>query len=200
MEDLWAFNEEIVARAIYVSNIPVISAVGHEPDVTIADYVADLRAATPSNGAELAVPDQNEIRQTLDQLQSRMAAALRAKVSVQRQRLERLRSAQVLRSMCAPLDERRMWLEMQRRRMAGACTARISGERTRLAGACAGLDAMSPLKVLARGYAVARGEEGVISSVEQAAIGDEISVLVTDGALRCRVEGKEKRKWRQKNS
>ena len=200
MEDLWAFNEEIVARAIYVSNIPVISAVGHEPDVTIADYVADLRAATPSNGAELAVPDQNEIRQTLDQLQSRMAAALRAKVSVQRQRLERLRSAQALRSMRAPLDERRMWLEMQRRRMAGACTARISTERTRLAGACAGLDAMSPLKVLARGYAVARGEAGVISSVEQAAIGDEISVLVTDGALRCRVEGKEKRKWRQKNS
>ncbi len=177
MEDLWAFNEETVARAIYASRIPVISAVGHEPDVTIADYVADLRAATPSNGAELAVPDQDELRQTLDHLQQRLGRALSAKMAGQRQ-----------------------YLEMRAARLAAASSGAFAQRRGQLARLCAGLDAMSPLKVLSRGYAVARSERGVISSVAQTQKGEALELLVSDGRIQCVVEGKEEVAWRQKNS
>lgn len=200
MEDLWAFNEEVVARAIYVSNIPVISAVGHEPDVTISDYVADLRAATPSNGAELAVPDQQEIRQLLEQWKARMGQAVQARVTIRRQQLERLCSARVLRDMKAPIEDRRMLLDFQQRRLAAACSAQVSQSRGRLAGLCAGLDAMSPLKVLSRGYSIVRRGEAVVSSADQVQTGDALQVLVRDGALSCRVEGKEKREWQSKSS
>ncbi len=177
MEDLWAFNEEAVARAIYSSHIPVISAVGHEPDVTIADYVADLRAATPSNGAELAVPDRDELRQALDHFQQRLGRALSARMAGQRQ-----------------------YLELRASRLAAASSGAFAQRRGQLARLCAGLDAMSPLKVLSRGYAVARSERGVISSVAQAQKGEPLELLVSDGRIHCVVEGKEKVGWRQKNS
>jgi len=221
MEDLWAFNEEVVARAIYVSNIPVISAVGHEPDVTIADYVADLRAATPSNGAELAVPDQNELRQLLDHLQSRLGRALAGRLAGQRQRLERLQNARVLRSMTAPIEDRRRALADWERRMSAACKASLTAEksaltlqkgrlaaaapgpvragRAKLARLCAGLEAMSPLKVLSRGYSVARTGKGVVHSVAQVEQGDTLELLMTDGRLNCRVESKESAKWHRKS-
>jgi len=218
MEDLWAFNEEVVARAVYVSNIPVISAVGHEPDVTIADYVADLRAATPSNGAELAVPDQNELRQALDQLQVRLGRTLLGRLANQRGRLERLKEARVLRSMTAPIEDRRARLaELSRRLPAGcgsalargrsdlearqgrlnaAAPAVVAADRAKLARLCAALEAMSPLKVLARGYAAARTEGGVLSSVDQAERGDRVELILTDGRLMCRVEEKERSQWK----
>lgn len=176
MEDLWAFNEEAVARAIYSSHIPVISAVGHEPDVTIADYVADLRAATPSNGAELAVPDRDELRQALDHHQRRLGRALSAKMAGQRQ-----------------------YLELRAARLAAASSGAFAQRRGQLARLCAGLDAMSPLKVLSRGYAVARSERGVISSVAQAQKGEALELLVSDGRIQCVVEGKEEVGWLQKN-
>ena len=199
MEDLWAFNEEVVARAIFVSNIPVISAVGHEPDVTIADYVADLRAATPSNGAELAVPDQNEVRQQLRQLERRMVRAMSARLEIQRRRLEQLRQARVLQSMKAPIEDRRMLLDFWQRRLSSACEQRIKSGRAELARLCAGLDALSPLKVLSRGYAIVRKDEHVVQKLAQAEPGDRLEILVTDGKLLCQVDGKEKVEWRQKS-
>ena len=199
MEDLWAFNEEVVARAIFVSNIPVISAVGHEPDVTIADYVADLRAATPSNGAELAVPDQNEVRQQLQQLERRMVRAMSARLEIQRRRLEQLRQARVLQSMKAPIEDRRMLLDFWQRRLSSAYEQRIKSGRAELARLCAGLDALSPLKVLSRGYAIVRKDEHVVQKLAQAEPGDRLEILVTDGKLLCQVDGKEKVEWRQKS-
>lgn len=217
-EDLWAFNEEIVARAIAVSNIPVISAVGHEPDVTIADYVADLRAATPSNAAELAVPDQAEARALLAQLDGRLARALRTRLDASRRELERLKNSRPLKQALAPIQDRRLAVDDLRRRMGlalghttdrarqklGAQTGRLplavktrlADRRGRLGRLAAGLDALSPLKVLGRGYAIARKGEDVVSSIAQAEPGDELEVLVSDGALHCEVMGKEERTWR----
>lgn len=192
LEDLWAFNEEVVARAIYQSEIPVISAVGHEPDVTIADYVADLRAATPSNGAELAVPDQNEVAARLHQLAARMERAQRSRLERARQRLNSLRGSRVMSSMRVPIEDRRMLLDYQQRRMTAAFRDLLAGRQRDMARLSAALDALSPLKVLARGYSIARLGDQVITSVEQTELGDSLTVRVTDGTLSCTVLKKEK--------
>ena len=194
-EDLWAFNEECVARAIAVSNIPVISAVGHEPDVSISDYAADLRAATPSNAAELAVPDQADIRARVESLRRRLAAAQRARLAGARRELERLRQSRMLRDMRAPIQDRRLLLDSDQRRLAMALDRQIKARRTALARLSAGLDAMSPLKVLGRGYAIARKGEQVLTSVRQAEPGEPLEIMLSDGVLRCRTEEKEERTW-----
>lgn len=194
-EDLWAFNEEIVARAIYISNIPVISAVGHEPDVTISDYVADVRASTPSNAAELAVPDQSEMYALLDHLSRRLTAAQTTRLNTARKDLERLRSSRVLRDMHVTFDDRRLRLDSIQRDMVSALERQVKNGRTRLAGLSAGLHAMSPLRVLGRGYAIAKGGCGVISSVSQVTAGDKIDVMLADGVLYCQAEDKEERTW-----
>ena len=189
MEDLWAFNDEGVARAICASGIPVISAVGHEPDVTIADFAADLRAATPSNAAELAVPDQNEVYAALPGLRERLARAMARRLERERQRLEGLSSRRALTDPMAPIQDRRVLLDYQRERLSRGLERRLERERGRLAGLAAALDAMSPLKVLGRGYAIARKEDGtLVRSRTQAAPGEALEVRVSDGALRCRVE------------
>ena len=216
-EDLWAFNEEVVARAIYVSNIPVISAVGHEPDVSISDYVADVRAATPSNGAELAVPDQMEERRRLKQLERRLAAAVQGKLTAGRKDLKRMADSRVLSSMKAPIEDRRMLVDSMERRMAvalssrikgvgavvdsmerrlpAAMTARIKDGRAALAACAAGLEAMSPLKVLGRGYAIARTERGVVTSVQKVTEQEPLDVMVSDGVIHCEIKGKEAKTW-----
>lgn len=194
-EDLWAFNEECVARAISVSNIPVISAVGHEPDVSISDYVADLRAATPSNAAELAVPDQKEIRTRLKHLCGRMLAAQRGHIMQARRSLERLRESRALCSMYAPIQDRRMLLDSAQRRMAAALSGQLKAYRAELVRLSAALDAMSPLKVLGRGYAITRKSGGVVTSVAQLEAGDRLDVMVSDGVLYCTVEDKERQVW-----
>lgn len=191
IEDLWAFNEEVVARAIYISNIPVISAVGHEPDVTISDYVADLRASTPSNAAELAVPDQEEYKAALQSLHLRMVRAVSGRIVHSRQKLERLSGSRVLRGMNAPIDERRMILDHLQRRLIGSISGKVTGARTQMAQLRIGLDAMSPLNVLTRGYAMATKDNHVVTTVEQVDTGDRISVRVSDGEISCQVMGKE---------
>ncbi len=190
MEDLWAFNEEAVARAIFASEIPVISAVGHEPDVTIADYVADLRAATPSNAAELAVPDQNDMYATLAQLQQRMANGLGNLVTSTRRTLDYCGNSRALQNPMTMVDERRVLVDFQRTRLAHGLSATLSKEREHTARLAAGLDAMSPLKVLARGYAIAQKEDGaVIRSKKSVAAGDTVNVRVKDGVIPCTVKG-----------
>ena len=193
MEDLWAFNEEIVARAIYVSELPVISAVGHEPDVTIADYVADLRAATPSNGAELAVPDQNEVYEKLQQLASRMANIQKLKLKNARQRLAQMSESRVMRNMRAPIEDKRILLDYQQQRLLMNFKHSKSECEKELGRLAASLDALSPLKVLGRGYGIVYdSQERVLTSVEQTKVGDELTLRMSDGKLTCSVIKKEK--------
>ena len=189
MEDLWAFNEEVVARAIYDSDIPVISAVGHEPDVTISDFVADLRAATPSNAAELAVPDQNEVYGALLHDQERLRGGMTYRLSQYRQRLNRAAQSRAMTEPASYFQNKRLLLDYQSRRLAHGLDRSVSGQKERLARLAAALDAMSPLKVLGRGYAIAQKADGkVLSSVKSAAPGDPITLRLSDGTLDCTVD------------
>ena len=189
MEDLWAFNDERVARAIYESDLPVISAVGHEPDVTIADFVADLRAATPSNAAELAVPDQADVREALTGLQSRLEYSIRRELVQNTNRLKDLAARKVLSSPTAYLDFKRMELDRLQGKMITVSEGWLAARRQQFGQTAAALDAMSPLKVLARGYTVATNEKGmIIRSTADAKDGDKLRLRVTDGNLFCRVE------------
>ncbi len=190
IEDLWAFNDERVARAIYESELPVISAVGHEPDVTIADYVADLRAATPSNAAELAVPDVSEIRDGLDACRIRCSQAMGKRLSIAQSRVSDLASRRVMQDPVAYIDQKRQLLDsaanaLQTRYERGGDTKKQ--QFVRLA---ASLDALSPIKVLSRGYALPTDSGGkAVCSVKDVARGDSISVTLADGRLSCTVDG-----------
>lgn len=193
MEDLWAFNEEIVARAIARCDIPVISAVGHEPDVTIADFAADVRAATPSNGAEIAVCDQSELRDALGQLTVRLTRAQDRRISALTDRLNRLRSSPVMRSPEGAIQQRELLLELLRQRLEHAGTRRFQQEEQHLARLAGRLDALSPLKVLARGYALVSREDGtVIRAAGELAPGEPIRLRLGQGSARCTVDTIEK--------
>lgn len=188
IEDLWAFNDERVARAIYASEIPVVSAVGHEPDVTISDFVADVRAATPSNGAELVAPDKEELRKRLAQTQARMAAAVERQLSLSRQRLEALAGKRVLQSPMNHLQDKRMTLEYSRERLSSASQRLMQAKREQFVRLTAKLDAMSPLKVLSRGYSVVRTEDGsVLRRAADARLGDRIQIDLMQGTLLAEV-------------
>ena len=192
IEDLWAFNDERVARAIYASRIPVISAVGHEPDVTISDFVADLRAATPSNAAELAVPDRDALHQNLDAMSDAMALAVKRQLARAGERLAQLASRPVLQSPLASFESRRKTLQLLESRLLSAETVNLNRKRQRFIATTAKLDAMSPQKVLTRGYAVASDADGnIIRSAGQVTPGDRIRVRVSDGTITANVlEGK----------
>ena len=188
IEDLWAFNDELVAHAIFASSIPVISAVGHEPDVTISDFVADLRAATPSNAAELAVPDQDTIRQSLDGIMTSMIAAMNRKIKVSRQHLEVLAASPALKSPDGYLNQRKKTLQLLNNRLISAQTKQLAFKKQRHIALAAKLDAMSPLKVLSRGYSMAQKEDGsILRSVKQAEPGDKIHLTMEDGVLSATV-------------
>ncbi len=190
IEDLWAFNDERVAHAIYASQIPVISAVGHEPDVTISDYVADLRAATPSNAAELVVPDQDALRQTLDSVMSSMETVLSRQLKASRRQLEILCASPALKSPVGYLQQRKKALELLESRLTAAQKGNIHTQKQRFLTSTAKLDALSPLKVLTRGYAMVQtGEGNVLRSVKQIAVDDNISVKISDGEIEARVCG-----------
>ncbi|MBE6923066.1 MAG: exodeoxyribonuclease VII large subunit [Ruminococcaceae bacterium] len=188
IEDLWAFNEEIVAHAIYDSNIPVISAVGHEPDVTISDYVADLRAATPSNAAELAVPDRDALTQALDSMENAMANALNRQIKSYKQHLDVLSKSSALQSPAGYLEQKQRQLELLKNRLIAAENQIIARNEQRYVALTAKLDAMSPLKVLTRGYALTTNERGeVVRSVSQVELGKRITVALSDGSLSATV-------------
>ena len=190
IEDLWAFNDEMVARAIYDSKIPVISAVGHEPDVTISDFVADLRAATPSNAAELAVPDQDALRQTLDDMQNAMAVAMQTRIKRAGERLGSLAGRPVLKSPLAAFESRRKALELLEKRLLSAQSGSLAKQRQRFVAQVSKLDAMSPLKVLTRGYALVAKEDGqLVRSVRDVKPKEPIAVRVSDGTIVASVIG-----------
>ena len=188
IEDLWAFNDERVARAIAASQIPVISAVGHEPDVTIADFVADRRASTPSNAAEIAVPDQSEIRDLLGNMQIRSDQAMKKELRGLRQRLESLRGKRVLTDPGAVVDDRRIALDRMRERLTAAMERQVAKKEQSAVRLGAALDAMSPLRVLARGYSVTSTPEGrTVRSVKELREGDSVRLRFADGRADCLV-------------
>lgn len=185
LEDLWAFNEEPVPRAVAACETPVVSAVGHEVDVTLADLAADERAATPSEAAELVVPDSGEIRERLDALERRARDTVERAVEERRRTLESherfLRRAPVIEEYAQRVDELAERLDRLARDAVGDARTDIE-EQARL------LESVSPLRVLSRGYSVVEGEEGVVESVEDVSVGDELAVRLGDGDVETLVE------------
>lgn len=190
LEELWAFNEEVVARAIWRSRIPVISAVGHETDFTIADFVADLRAPTPSAAAEMAVPMLQHLQETLVGLNVRLLEGIRNMLLRKRNSLEYLQSSYVLKYPDRILQQRRQQLDQAYTKLCVAFNDMLSKKRERLSRWAAALDALSPLAVLGRGYAVVtlKPSQRVVHSVEALNPGDNITVHFKDGRAHCKVE------------
>ena len=191
IEELWAFNEEEVARAVAASDIPVISAVGHETDFTICDFVADLRAPTPSAAAELAVPDGNQLRIRLIQLYRLLKQNVRHTVDQQEKRLSLLCAKRCLATPLYYVEEQGMRLDYLTRRFVSAQQQYLHSGAQRLTAAAAKLDALSPLRVLSRGYAIASTESGVIKSVRDIPPGGTFTLRVSDGELSCAVRQEE---------
>ena len=189
LEDLWAFNDERVARAISACKIPVISAVGHEPDVTISDFVADVRASTPSHAAETAVPDQMELRRFLLSSQQRLTKSQEKRLAAERQRLADFAAKRCLTEPTAFIQDKRMELVHRQQRLGDLSQGQLIRKRQRFAAISAALDAMSPLKVLGRGYAVARDAEGrILKTYRDISVGDTVTVTLGEGGFTSRVE------------
>ena len=189
LEDLWAFNDERVARAISACKIPVISAVGHEPDVTISDFVADVRASTPSHAAETAVPDQMELRRFLLSSQQRLTKSQEKRLAAERQRLADFAAKRCLTEPTAFIQDKRMELVHRQQRLGDLGQGQLIRKRQRFAAISAALDAMSPLKVLGRGYAVARDAEGrILKTYRDVSVGDTVTVTLGEGGFTSRVE------------
>lgn len=196
IEDLWAFNDERVAYAIYESWIPVISAVGHEPDVTISDYVADLRAATPSNAAELAVPEQDALRMSLDSMSAAMGAALKRQITNARKHLHVLAQSHCMQQPLHCLDVYKTRKDQLSERLVAGFTRYLASKQHSFVALTAKLDAMSPLKVLQRGYSFAQDSRGhVLGSVKQIALGDTITVRLSDGRATAAVTSLEEESY-----
>ena len=189
IEDLWAFNDERVARAIYASEIPVISAVGHEPDVLISDYVADRRASTPSNAAEIAVQDWRELREALDHYALRANQAIQKRLGQLHQRIDDLAAKRVLNDPTVYLDNRRLELDYRAEKLFTAQERQLQRKRAAFGTLAASLDAMSPLRVLRRGYAIAEDGAGrPIRSADCLHPGDAFSLRLCDGSASCTVD------------
>ena len=192
LEDLWAFNEEALARAVAASEIPVISAVGHETDFTICDFVADLRAPTPSAAAELAVPDKMELKAKLEFQRSMLRQSMESVLDTDWSRLAEMVSRRVMQEPLEQISIRRMKLDALSNTLLEEATEIVRGKKQRFSQASGLLDTLSPLKVLSRGYAVVRGQGGqTVRSAGQVSVGDHLGVQFVSGRLTCRVEEKE---------
>ncbi len=189
LEELWAFNEEIVARSIHQSHIPVISAVGHETDYTISDFVADVRAPTPSAAAELAMPERAVVENRLDGLKMRLRNAINKKTSMDRLHIKRLEGSVAFKQPYNKIYQDRMLVDVQKRYMEKALAALSSEYRNILSLLAARLDTLSPLNSLARGYCIIRSnkDDTLIKSVSSVSTGDRLEVSLTDGRLDCTV-------------
>ncbi len=189
IEDLWGFNDESVARAIFASEIPVISAVGHEPDITISDFVADMRAATPSNAAELAVPDSMALRRNVKDMEIRLSSTISSKLKMCREHLRNAAEKQVMKSPEQYIHEKRLLLDFLSEKLIRCTNLKILQTRETFSRLTAALDAMSPLKVISRGYSIATASDGrIIKNKSDVSSGDKIGVRVSDGVIDCTVE------------
>lgn len=187
LEDLWPFNEEIVARAIYDSELPVISAVGHETDFTIADFVADLRAPTPSAAAELAVPNISDLILKLEGYNNRYKLALKKKVEFMKLRYEKCMNSRVFKEPLQKINEKYILIDMKVKSIQNSMTAIYNKKKTEMVKHVAKLDGLSPLKTLTRGYSIVQMDGKVISSVSQLKKDDEIDIRLTDGISRAKI-------------
>ncbi len=189
LEELWAFNSEQLAEEIVLSRIPIISAVGHETDFSISDFVADLRAPTPSAAAELCLPDSQDLKRRLHNVQTKMALLLEKRLQSYGQKLESLRTSRCLGNLQTVIDDRRMELLDRDRRMETAVGALLEKKRLILAGIAGKLDALNPLKIMSRGYGAVFDPQGsVVSSVNHLKVGDRLTVRLADGSALARVE------------
>jgi len=190
LEDLWPFNEEIVARSIYESRIPVISAVGHETDFTIADFVADVRAPTPSAAAELVMPERALVENRLDSLKLRLRNAVMKKTAMERLLLRKIEGSVAFRQPLNKIYQERMLLDVQKKYMQKALSALNTNYRNKLSLLAATLDTLSPLKSLARGYSITKSKKdgSLVRSVHAVSIGDRLEINLMDGRLGCTVE------------
>ena len=187
LEDLWAFNEEIVARAVFKSRIPIISAVGHETDFTICDFVADLRAPTPSAAAELAVPDIREDIAFVHTVVYECEATLLQRVNDEKERLEMIKERLRYRSPSMLIDQKIQTVDTLMTSALLSVQRKLDSETARLSSTAARLDALSPLKVMARGYSIVTKDEKVVASSKALKKGDRITVGFSDGERKCEV-------------
>jgi exodeoxyribonuclease VII large subunit len=192
LEELWAFNTESVARAMAASSIPVISAVGHQTDVTITDFVADARAATPSAAAEMVVPDQQEVKRYVEILKERCQRAVRQQVDSYRIKLKRLNQSQVLQNpRRLIIDGRQQYVDMLAKELQQKCRLLLTQKGSRLGELAASIQSLSPLSTLARGYSLCLEPNGqLIKSSKQVEIGDNIRVILDQGELQCTINDK----------
>ena len=188
IEDLWPFNEEIVARAIYESEIPVISAVGHETDFTIADFVADLRAPTPSAAAELAQADIYELKRKIESYKERYRQSLKKRIDFMRLRYQKVMASRVFTDPLKRINENYIAIDMKVKAMQVAIQNKLKETRAKAEGNILKLDALSPLKTLTRGYSIAEYNGAVLKSTNQVKENDEISIRLQDGKITARVK------------
>jgi exodeoxyribonuclease VII large subunit len=189
IEDLWAFNEEIVARSIFESVIPIISAVGHETDFTIADFVADMRAPTPSAAAELAFPKKSDLINDINSFVQRLKNAFIHGVGIKRSSLEKILASYVFKRPFDKLNSLRQSLDVYSGRIQKAIEAFYERNQSRISMISARLNALSPLGVIARGYSVTYSSDGktIVKKTSDVQINDEINILISDGTLNCKV-------------
>lgn len=186
IEDLWAFNDENVVRAVAASRIPVISAVGHETDFTLCDFAADRRAPTPSAAAEIAVPDMSELSQRLQRTRDRLSVAVSKNIHMNRERLKRLASARPMTNPQNIIDDKRMALSMAEQKLQGRMDAILAKKQTDFVRYTAKIDALNPLAVIARGYSAVFDEQGnLIRRISQVRAGDVVSFRMTDGTVQA---------------
>ena len=187
IEDLWAFNEEVVARAVFASQIPVISAVGHETDYTICDFVSDLRAPTPSAAAECAVPDSYELKSNLIALQQRIFSLTKNKIDLERGRLNTIEKSGALKDPVSKINDNRKELLYLSEKLYGSVNNQLDSNKLKLSALAGKLDALSPLKVISRGYALVEKDEKPVTSVKALAVGENILIKLSDGIVKADV-------------
>ena len=191
LEDLWPFNEEIVARAIFDSKIPIVSAVGHETDFTISDFVADLRAPTPSAAAELVVPNVKDIILKLKEYESRQKIALNRKIQIMKLRYEKCLNSKVFKEPLQKINERYMMLDIKVRQMESYINQKYINEKAKAIKLIAKLDALSPLKTLSRGYSIITLNGKTIKEAKYLKKDDEINIKLFDGQVNAKILKKE---------
>ena len=187
LEDLWPFNEEIVAHAIYNSEIPIISAVGHETDFSISDFVADLRAPTPSAAAELAVPDIYEIKQKINTSQNRLRLSLIKKVEIMKLRYEKCMTSRVFKDPLRNINDKYQKIDGYVKQLINSVNIKQKEEKTKYVELISKLDALSPLKTLTRGYSIIEKEDKIVKSVKNLKTGDKINLKLVDGKKEAQV-------------